>query len=373
VPANSKHNNDQFDTDVDHVGNHYADQLTRLNRLDVRAFAPRRRARPPISSEKIDPDSHDDRLPLFLEPEVQAIDDEARLAELEAERRDVGGLSTDRSRRPSRPLSSEMHGAPRVRRRSFFPGLVLRTGAMMAVAALIAGMLVFKQDLFKELGLLTSEMKNGIARITTAVSHPTNNIAGAFAAIPVAAATTEESASDPEASARAMDQLKRYASTLALASDDPSPPKGAVNSYATVSPGKTDSQERAVDVRDSPRVIDQAELATLVVPPVTAAPPVATAPPRRLDADELATLLKRAKNLIAMGDIAPARLLLERAAEAQDASAALLLAQTYDPAVLGTQDIRRITPDPAMARSWYEKAIQFGSEEAQQRLAQMQN
>jgi hypothetical protein len=102
--------------------------------------------------------------------------------------------------------------------------------------------------------------------------------------------------------------------------------------------------------------------------PMPAAPPV-----RRLNADELAILMKRAKSLIAMGDIAPARLLLERAADAQEASAALLLAQTYDPAVLGTQDSRSITPDPAMARDWYEKAAQFGSAEAQQRLAQMQN
>jgi len=242
-----------------------------------------------------------------------------------------------------------------------------KKGGAMTMAALIAGMLVFRQDLFKELSLLRSEMKNGIARITTAVFQPTNNIAGAFAAIPVAAAPTEESTSDPEASARAVDQLKRHANTFALTSDDPSLPKGAVNSDAMVSPGKTDSQERAVDVRDSPRVIDQVNLETLV------APPVATAPPRWLDADELAALMKRAKSLIAVGDIAPARLLLERAAEAQEASAALLLAETYDPAVLGTQDMRSMTPDPAKARSWYEKAVQFGSKEAQQRLAQMQN
>jgi hypothetical protein len=102
--------------------------------------------------------------------------------------------------------------------------------------------------------------------------------------------------------------------------------------------------------------------------------PPATAPPaRRLDADELATLLKRAKGLIAIGDIAPARLLLERAADAQEASAALLLAQTYDPAVLGTPDARSITPDPAIARAWYQKAAQLGSPDAQQRLAQIQN
>jgi TPR repeat protein len=104
-----------------------------------------------------------------------------------------------------------------------------------------------------------------------------------------------------------------------------------------------------------------------------AAPPVAAPPARRFDADELAALLKRAKGLIAIGDIAPARLLLERAADAQEASAALLLAQTYDPAVLGTPDARSITPDPAAARTWYQKAAQLGSLDAQQRLAQMQN
>ena len=102
--------------------------------------------------------------------------------------------------------------------------------------------------------------------------------------------------------------------------------------------------------------------------------PAAVAPPaRRLDADELAALLKRAKGLIEIGDIAPARLLLERAADAQEAGAALLLAQTWDPAVLGTPDARSITPDPAKARDWYRKAAQFGSEDAKLRLNQMQN
>ncbi len=107
---------------------------------------------------------------------------------------------------------------------------------------------------------------------------------------------------------------------------------------------------------------------------VAAIPPAAVEPPaRRLDPDELAALLKRARGLVATGDIAAARLLLERAADAQEASAALLLAQTYDPAVLGTQDSRSITPDPAMARGWYQKAAQFGSQDAKLRLAQMQN
>jgi hypothetical protein len=107
--------------------------------------------------------------------------------------------------------------------------------------------------------------------------------------------------------------------------------------------------------------------------PPAPAPPVAAPPARRLDADELAALLKRANSLIAIGDIVPARLLLERAADAQEAGAALLLAQTYDPAVLGTPDARSITRDPATARAWYQKAAQLGSKDARRRLAQMQD
>ena len=118
--------------------------------------------------------------------------------------------------------------------------------------------------------------------------------------------------------------------------------------------------------------------APVVVPPQVTAP-VAVAPPppapeaRRMDADELATLMKRAKESLASGDIPSARLLLERAADGQDAGAALMLAQTYDPAVLGTSDVRNITPEPDKAKSWYQRAAQLGSADAQRRLAQMQN
>jgi TPR repeat protein len=111
------------------------------------------------------------------------------------------------------------------------------------------------------------------------------------------------------------------------------------------------------------------EPATQVAPPVEAAPPPSA---RRIDPEELAGLLKRAKELLAIGDIASARLLLERAADAQEAEAALMLAGTYDPQVLGTQDMRSITPDPAAARLWYQKAAQLGSVDARRRL-QTQN
>jgi hypothetical protein len=104
--------------------------------------------------------------------------------------------------------------------------------------------------------------------------------------------------------------------------------------------------------------------------------PQALAAPQRpdklLDKEELANLLKRGRYLLSIGDIAAARLLLERAADAHDASAAFDLAGTYDPTVLTRSHVSAIAPDLAMARMWYEKALNLGYSEAQQRLAQLQ-
>ena len=107
--------------------------------------------------------------------------------------------------------------------------------------------------------------------------------------------------------------------------------------------------------------------------PQVPAPQAAVPQVKRIDARELATLMKRAKDLLGMGDIPSARLLLERAADGQDANAALMLARTYDPAVLGTSDVRNITPEPDKARSWYQRAAKLGSAEAQRVLAQLPN
>jgi hypothetical protein len=90
------------------------------------------------------------------------------------------------------------------------------------------------------------------------------------------------------------------------------------------------------------------------------------------DVEMSAALTKRARSLLALGDVSAARLFLERAANAQDGTAAFLLAQTYDPTVLGVIDARSIVPDPAMARDWYRKAASLGSVSAQQQLARTQ-
>jgi hypothetical protein len=93
--------------------------------------------------------------------------------------------------------------------------------------------------------------------------------------------------------------------------------------------------------------------------------------PRRLDAEELANLLKRAENYLQNGDIAAARLLLRLAAEAGDAPATIALAATYDPEILKQLGALGAKGDVAKARAWYQKASELGSPEAQLRLKRL--
>jgi hypothetical protein len=90
--------------------------------------------------------------------------------------------------------------------------------------------------------------------------------------------------------------------------------------------------------------------------------------PRQLQADEITLLLQRGQELLESGDIASARLVLRRAAEAENPRAAYALGATYDPNVLRELRVYGSAPDAAKARSWYEKAVAFGSREAPQRL-----
>jgi TPR repeat protein len=141
---------------------------------------------------------------------------------------------------------------------------------------------------------------------------------------------------------------------------------------AAVDPGSSSYQDSPPPYQNAPQ-----SRALLALPQAAAralAPaPLETNPVRQLPADELSALMRRARNLLAAGDIPSARLLLERAADAQEASAAYMLAETYDPQALGTQDARHIKPDPATARLWYQRAAEFGSPEAQRRLSRLSN
>jgi TPR repeat protein len=311
------------------------------------------RSAPPTSKGGVRPD---DAMPLFLsDPDEEA--------EEEAPRRpSFGRIRDHEDDEPPRLLKSSI--APRIIKVGIFA---------ISAAAIVAAIL---------------SVQNPLDLFTNAKASLTSSSGGQPAAMPSATAQLRP-APEPVV-------------TVRTASADPAaqeiqPNLGARGLSPTAKGGPT-RDEIASAFRtarqDQPEVrLPPAAVAPSAAPPpaaapaaVTALPPAAAFPPptadlptaaaptvKRLAPDEVAALLKRAKGLIAIGDFAPARLLLKRAADAQEAGAALLLAQTYDPAVLGKQDMRSITPDPAKAREWYQKAAQYGSVDAQQRLSQMQN
>jgi hypothetical protein len=144
-------------------------------------------------------------------------------------------------------------------------------------------------------------------------------------------------------------------------SNDPGPPSHAM---AAAVPG----------VNELP-ALQQSDPPSETEPVPAAAPPSRSADAERslaraehLDPSEIASSLRRGDALIASGDLAAARLVLRRAADAGDARAAMTLAETYDPAILEKLGVHGVVPDLAMARGWYEKAKKLGAGEATQRL-----
>jgi hypothetical protein len=120
-------------------------------------------------------------------------------------------------------------------------------------------------------------------------------------------------------------------------------------------------------------------LAKLPEPPTAAAPPtdVKLAPTsqavRVLDPEEIKLLIKQGEQFVAAGDLVTARVVFQRAAEADDASAAMALAATYDPAMVAKLGVVGLSGDIEKARSWYQKAESLGSPEATRRLGLLAN
>jgi hypothetical protein len=89
---------------------------------------------------------------------------------------------------------------------------------------------------------------------------------------------------------------------------------------------------------------------------------------RVLEADEIDLLIEQGERFMAAGDIITARLIFERAAKAENATAALALAAAYDPIVLTKLGVLGIDMDVEKARLWYQKAQSLGSAQAVQQL-----
>jgi hypothetical protein len=92
--------------------------------------------------------------------------------------------------------------------------------------------------------------------------------------------------------------------------------------------------------------------------------------PEKLDPLVAETMARRAAAMIKMGDIAAARVLLERPARGGYAQAIFALAETYDPRVLTHWGVHRPKGDMAQARILYGEALRGGVTEARDRLGE---
>jgi hypothetical protein len=387
------------------------DQLTRVYHLEPRAYAPRLRARPAMPPSQANAESLEDRLPLFLERGRQEIEHGARLARGEPEPWDESGLSTDEAYPSPRSPDSEALEAPiGLSSRSIFPAFVVRAGAMTLVAAAVAATLVFRQDAFRVMALVTADAKlpsswmTGLPSSWMTASSSKN--ADQASLTPFGSRFQGRELKEVEPSSRPVPKLvanqepPRGAGELFPlgvsvhdASNGVTLVIGGLASGATLSAGRTagDNTWRlaasdlnnvmiqpppnfagAMDLTLELRMADETVSDRRSLRFEWAAPAVAelTTPAaiHYLDPSEIASLLKRGDDLIASGDFAAARLVLRRAADAGDAHAAMTLAETYDPVILEKLGVHGFVPDVAMARGWYEKAKKFGSAEAPQRL-----
>jgi hypothetical protein len=107
---------------------------------------------------------------------------------------------------------------------------------------------------------------------------------------------------------------------------------------------------------------------TMVAPARAATNPSEHTPLTPLNQHEISVLVLRGEEYLKAGQIAAARLALQRAADAHDPRGTLMLGATYDPIILDRLGVLGLTANAETARVWYEKAKEFGSSEAPRRI-----
>jgi hypothetical protein len=109
--------------------------------------------------------------------------------------------------------------------------------------------------------------------------------------------------------------------------------------------------------------------AVAMLQPAAADAQAAPASLRALDPEEIKLLIKQGEQFVATGDLVTARTVLQRAAQAGDATAAVALGATYDPTVLAKLGVLGMGgADVEQARRWYQQAESLGSAEATKQL-----
>ena len=265
---------------------------------------------------------------------------------------------------PSTPVPEPYCSPPRPR---VWIGIVMRFAGAAAVAAVIAALVVWKTSWNMNNGHLDQgpPVASGLSRPVESDDGDRTIIASRrpARAAPKLAVGEESAPSRDTLAGAATSQQREPSPSVQEATPPTAPaaPKLAVGEEGApprdTLAGAAMSQQRAPSARVQEAIPPTAQ---------TMAPGFVT---RQLERDEVVLLVKRGEDFITSGDLSSARLVLQRAAEAGDMHAALALAGTFDPNLLA----KGFAADVVMSRFWYERAKQFGSTEAPQRLEQLES
>jgi len=250
------------------------------------------------------------------------------------------GLGETTNQQP-RPDPSRIARASRLRSsRAGGPRLLLTSRLCLAsvVVAAIAGTGIFL--------LMHSAGEKASAEKALATEAPAKSLIRGMAVMPPDASTAQTATlAGPAPTAAASD----WEGQLSLG-PPPSSPGGPQPKVATIPAAKT---PEATSTFASPAPQNQP-----TVPAFSGA--------------EIAGLLARGEWLFATGDVASARLLYERAANAGEARAAMRLGQTFDPVYLDHSHLRGLRGDPGTAVFWYRRARDLGATGVASRLERLE-
>jgi len=144
----------------------------------------------------------------------------------------------------------------------------------------------------------------------------------------------------------------------------PAPPAQEVAAVATAGANASAALADKADAQGAANAASNtggAQVAALPTPP-------ASEQTAALDPEDMERLAGKAAEAIRNGDIASARLVLEHAVRAGDATALYALAETYDPRVLVKLKVQGMQGEPETARQLYQRALDKGVEEARSRM-----
>jgi hypothetical protein len=273
--------------------------------------------------------------------------------------------------------------------------IMLRMGAVCAIAAMVAGAVVFlfspKQTVHKiaqadvsapaiaadDASPSSMASSRDVTALTvegaaSASAPPPGQVASAAPPqVPQAETAIAPALPQGQAIAPAPPKPESQAAPPPQIASLPAPNTSPANIRSSLAPAVDEPAARPVDVNPA-----DSEPRPAATPPPAPAPaqavPVKVAKPAVvLDQNEIATLIRRGKTLLNDGDFAAARVLFERAANAGSAEAALALGSTYDPNVIKRLGAIMVKPDIEIARKWYQLAADRGSAAASLQLANL--